>query len=161
MAKSMKQEAVCAIKSAFDEMKYIYEYQDEVSRFLIRFNLNASIDTTSIILIVRDNFYVAYATVNLTVNKNIDKAYEFISRVNSNLLNGNFEFDSKTGKIRYKIFVDFGDQIPLQNTILRTIKVAVSMLDLYIDGFLKVITCDASAQDIIDEIDAHSDGKNL
>ena len=68
-------------------------------------------------------------------------------------VNGNFEVDSKTGSVRYKVFVEFGDQVPSQKTILHTLHIAVTMIELYIDGLLKVITGAASAQTAIDEIE--------
>ena len=138
-------------------MEYKYTYEENKSRFLIGFNLNASIDSTRVAFFVKDEYYVAYATVNLTASKNIEQVYEFISRANSGILNGNFEVDSKTGSVRYKVFVEFGDQVPSKKTILHTLHIAVTMVDLYIDGLLKVITGAASAQTAIDEIEHHPD----
>ena len=157
MSQSIKQDVVNAIQSAFDEKKYKYTYEETKSRFLIGFSLNASIDSTRIAFIVKDEYYVAYATVNLTATQNIAQVYEFISRANNGILNGNFELDSKTGSVRYKIFVEFGDQIPSKKTILHTLHIAVSMVELYIDGLLKVITGAASAQAAIDEIEHRAD----
>ena len=161
MSKSIKQDVINAIKSVFDEKEFIYTYDEERSRFLIGFSLNATIDSTRIVFLVKEEYYVAYATVNLAANKNIDQVYEFVSRANSGILNGNFELDSKTGNIRYKIFVEFGDQIPSKTTILHTINIAVTMVELYIDGLLKVITGAASAQVAINEIEHRPGDKEL
>ena len=151
MANTIKQDVIHEIKETFNELKYKYEYFDERSRFVIAFDLDSLIDLTRISIFVEDSFYIAFAAVNVNINKNLPQAYEYIARANCGLLNGNFEINSETGRLRYKVFVHFGDKIPSRETISHTISTAVKTVERYIDGLLDVITGASTPKDAIEK----------
>lgn len=154
MSNSIKQEVINEIKTVFANENLKYTYDDEEEFFWLGFDIDCMVDTAKLIIFVEDDFYLAYATANLTVTGNWSEIYEYIARANSNLINGNFEVDSKTGAVKYKLCVDFCDKVPAQRTIKRTARYAILTLEKYLDGFLKVMSGALSARDAINQIES-------
>lgn len=158
MSESIKNDVVTEIQSVLDELNYRYEFDEENICFRIGFNLHSTVGSTKVWAFVEDTFFIAYATIDLKVTKNLYQVYEYLARANSGLLNGNFEIDSKEGDVRYKVFVEFGDKVPSRNTIRNAITMPVHMLEKYIDGLLSVITGAESPEDAV--LNARSESNN-
>ena len=76
---------------------------------------------------------------------------EFITRVNYDLLIGNFELDLKDGEIRFKTSIDVeGDQLSTA-LVERMVVGNLAMMDTYLPGIMKVIYSDIPPAQAVDE----------
>ncbi|MDP4160314.1 MAG: YbjN domain-containing protein [Bacillota bacterium] len=72
---------------------------------------------------------------------------DFMSRVNYELANGNFEMDMDNGEIRYRTFLDLADAEPSKDQILNIVWNGVLGFDTYYPGLMKLVYGDCSAED--------------
>ena len=67
---------------------------------------------------------------------------------------GSFELDHSDGEIRYKMYVDCGDDcdcMPSESVIRRSIEMPASMLEIYGDGLMRVLLGVATPEEAIEE----------
>ncbi len=82
---------------------------------------------------------------------------EFISRVNSGMVIGNFEIDFSDGEIRYKTSIDVeGDKLSFA-LINQLVYANVTTMDEYLQGIMSVIYGDLSPELVISQIEITSD----
>lgn len=72
---------------------------------------------------------------------------DFMSRVNYELINGNFEMDMENGEIRYRTFLDLADAHPSQDQVLNIVWNGVLGFDTYYPGLMKLVYGDYSAEE--------------
>lgn len=72
---------------------------------------------------------------------------DFMSRVNYELANGNFEMDMDNGEIRYRTYLDLKDAEPSKEQILNILWNSVLGFDTYYPGLMKLVYCDYSAKE--------------
>ena len=96
-----------SIQCELDSMKLKYEYNNEGEFFAFSINMDNSIGSLRVIIQLMEDRYLVYAILNNRAQKaKISAVSEFLHRVNSGLINGNFELDYVTGEVRYKSFVN-------------------------------------------------------
>lgn len=72
---------------------------------------------------------------------------DFMSRVNYELANGNFEMDMDNGEIRFRTYLDLADAEPSKEQILNIVWNSVLGFDTYYPGLMKLVYGDYSAED--------------
>lgn len=72
---------------------------------------------------------------------------DFMSRVNYELANGNFEMDMDNGEIRYRTFLDLADAEPSKEQILNIVWNGVLGFDTYYPGLMRLVYGNCSAED--------------
>ncbi|MCB8815080.1 YbjN domain-containing protein [Desulfosporosinus shakirovi] len=72
---------------------------------------------------------------------------DYMSRVNYELINGNFEMDMDNGEIRYRTFLDLADARPSQDQVLNIVWNGVLGFDTYYPGLMKLVYGDYSAEE--------------
>lgn len=84
-------------------------------------------------------------------NKHVKMA-EFLTRVNFNLLVGNFDMDFKTGQIRFKTSLNVEND-RLTPALLRNLVFAnLSIMDSYLPGIMKLIYNELEPLTVLNEI---------
>ncbi len=78
---------------------------------------------------------------------------EFITRANFGLRIGNFEIDYSDGEVRYKTALDFEGETLTPAWIRNTIYPAVTTMDRYFPGLMKVIYGGRTPYEAIEEIE--------
>lgn len=81
---------------------------------------------------------------------------EFITRANYGLRIGNFELDYADGEVRYKTSMDFESETLTHNLIRNMVYPAVTTLDHYFGGLMKVIFGGRTPVEAIEEIEGLS-----
>ena len=72
---------------------------------------------------------------------------DFMSRVNYELANGNFEMDMDNGEIRYRTFLDLSDAKPSKDQILNIVWNGVLGFDTYYPGLMKLVHGNYTAEE--------------
>ena len=75
------------------------------------------------------------------------KVCDFMSRVNYELANGNFEMDMDNGEIRYRTYLDLADAEPSKDQVLNTVWNGVLGFDTYFPGLMKLLYENYSAEE--------------
>ena len=142
-----------SIQCELDSMKLKYEYNNEREFFAFSINMDNSIGSLRVIIQLMEDRYLVYAILNNRAQKaKISAVSEFLHRVNSGLINGNFELDYVTGEVRYKSFVN-AKETSVSGVVIRdSILVPVMMFSKYGDGLLKVMTSNDTPESIIKSI---------
>lgn len=81
------------------------------------------------------------------------KILEFIARVNSGMIIGNFELDFDSGEIRYKTSIDIRDTSLNSALIANVLYNNVSITDLYFPSLMSVLYSDISPTEAIAKIE--------
>ena len=142
-----------SIQCELDSMKLKYEYNNEGEFFAFSINMDNSIGSLRVIIQLMEDRYLVYAILNNRAQKaKISAVSEFLHRVNSGLINGNFELDYVTGEVRYKSFVN-AKETSVSGVVIRdSILVPVMMFSKYGDRLLKVMTSNDAPESIIKSI---------
>ena len=72
---------------------------------------------------------------------------DFMSRVNYELANGNFEMDMDNGEIRYRTFLDLADAEPSKDQVLNIVWNGVLGFDTYYPGLMRLVYGNCSAEE--------------
>jgi hypothetical protein len=99
---------------------------------------------------VQQEQFVFYSVcpVNAPENKRLAIA-EFLTRVNSGMIIGNFELDFADGEIRYKTSIDVQGDFLSFELIKQLVYANVTMMDEYLPGIISVINGEVSPIDAI------------
>ena len=91
--------------------------------------------------VLREFFVLSTLTaIPLAADKNSRLAVaEYLTRVNFNMRNGNFELDMETGEIRFKTYVHVGGGRPDRGATRLAVMLPFLMLDRFGDGLLEVL----------------------
>ncbi len=82
---------------------------------------------------------------------------EFITRANFGLRIGNFELDYHDGEVRYKTSLDFEDEKLTPALIRNAIYPAVTTMDRYFPGLMKVVYGGRTPYEAIEEIETEGE----
>lgn len=72
---------------------------------------------------------------------------DFMSRVNYELANGNFEMDMDNGEIRYRTYLDLSDAKPSKEQILNIVWNGVLGFDTYYPGLMRLVYGNCTAEE--------------
>ena len=151
-----KGELIDQVRDYLDENDWNYEYMDMKNAILTGVNLKCKLQSTRMYFVFNDNGFTLYANISMKADEATRvMAMEFITRANYGTRIGNFELDMNDGEIRYKVYLSTRDEDRLsKEQIEEAIYVAVSMLNRYGDGLVKVLMGFAnSAKEEIDNIE--------
>ncbi len=117
-----------------------FEERDGNGLFTINMKLRCKLQSARMLVIVRQDNFSTLTTIPITADENHRlAAAEYLTRVNFNLRNGNFEMNMADGEIRYKTYVHAGEH-PLSMSGARlAIMMPFLMLDRFGDGLLEVV----------------------
>lgn len=117
-----------------------FEDRDGNGIFTINMKLRCKLQNARMIILVRQDNFSTLTHIPISADENHRLATaEYLTRVNFNLRNGNFEMNMNDGEIRYKTYVHVGEQ-PLSVSGARlAIMMPFLMLDRFGDGLLEVI----------------------
>lgn len=109
-----------------------------------------------IVVSLEQFIFYCVATVHVPEELRLAVA-EYITRANYGLRIGNFEMDYGDGEVRYKSSLDF-EGVTLTPTLIRnTIYPAVTTMDRYLPGLMKVIYGGRTPYEAIEEIEAEGE----
>ena len=74
---------------------------------------------------------------------------DFMSRVNYELANGNFEMDMDNGEIRYRTFLDLAEAKPSKEQITNIVWNGVLGFDTYYPGLMRLVYGNCSAEEAV------------
>ena len=90
-----------------------FEEQAGCGVFTFRTKLHCRMQTAQMTVLVREDNFSTLTAIPLAADKNSRLAVaEYLTRVNFNMRNGNFELDMETGEIRFKTYVHVGGGRP-------------------------------------------------
>lgn len=117
-----------------------FNVKDSFAVFSIRMKLRCKLQTAEMLVLVRDDNFSTITTLPLSADENHRLAVaEFLTRVNFNMRNGNFELSMETGEIRFKTYVHTGEQ-PLDASAARmATMLPFLMIDRFGDALLEVL----------------------
>ena len=117
-----------------------FEDRAEFGLFTLRMKLSCKLQSAQVMLLVREDNFSSLATIPLTADENARLAVaEYLTRVNFNMRNGNFELNMQTGEIRFKAYVHAGDGPVDAKAARLAIMLPFLMLDRFGDGLLEVL----------------------
>lgn len=79
---------------------------------------------------------------------------EFLTRANLGLKFGNFEFDLRSGEIRFKTSIQFAGEVEVDSMIEQCLLINIMTMDRYLPGILQVIFTDIDPQAAIAQLEA-------
>ena len=117
-----------------------FEDRDEFGVFTIRMKLTCKLQSAQVMVLVREDNFSALALIPLTADENTRLAVaEYLTRVNYNMRNGNFELNMETGEIRFKTYVHVGDGPVDKKAAHLAVMMPFLMLNRFGDGLLEVL----------------------
>lgn len=117
-----------------------FDGEGEVGLFEIRMKLSCRLQNVAMSVIVREDNFSSLATLPLAADENSRLAVaEYLTRVNYNMRNGNFELSMDDGTIRFKAYHHVGAG-PLDARAGRlTVLLPFLMIDRYGNGLIDVL----------------------
>lgn len=85
---------------------------------------------------------------------------EFITRVNYDLVVGNFELNLDNGHVRFKASVDFTNEVLTEALIQDAIQSAMNAVEAYADGVIAVMRGEKEVRQAIKDAEADLDSSN-
>ena len=149
-------ELIDQVRDYLDKNDWKYEYMDMKGVIITGVNLQCKLQSTRLYFVFNDNGMTLYSNISMKADEATRAmALEFITRANYGTRNGNFEIDVDDGEIRYKVYISSRGSDTINEDLLEeSIYIAVSMLNRYGDGLLKVLMGYAnSAKEEIDLIE--------
>ena len=117
-----------------------FEEQAGCGIFTFRTKLHCRMQTAQMTVLVREDNFSTLTAIPLAADKNSRLAVaEYLTRVNFNMRNGNFELDMETGEIRFKTYVHVGGGRPDRGATRLAVMLPFLMLDRFGDGLLEVL----------------------
>lgn len=144
-----------AIKSFLTQGDGNFYFNDQRGLFQFDLGLGGQIKKVTYIVDVRANEYLVYAISPLGVDQNDEKRMtemaNFICRVNSGVVNGNFDLDMRDGEIRYKCFVDCEGITPSAEMVRSSLQCPAAMFDWYGPGIIDILVGGATAEEALEK----------
>ncbi|MBR5302055.1 MAG: YbjN domain-containing protein [Clostridia bacterium] len=117
-----------------------FEDKNDVGIFTLRMKLRCRMQSAQMAVLVREENYSTITTLPLTADTDHRLAMaEYLTRVNWNMRNGNFELNMDDGEIRYKTYVHVGQEKPDMAAARLATMLPFLMIDHYGDGIIDVL----------------------
>lgn len=136
------QSLVDGLRALFEQMNIRADFREapDAGLFTLRMKLNCKLQSAQLLVIVRGDNFSTLAQIPLTADENSRLAVaEYLTRVNYNMRNGNFELDMNSGEIRFKIYVHAADGVVEPKAARLAVLLPFMMFDRYGDGLLEVL----------------------
>ena len=151
------------IQNYLDKNEWYYTFDEEDIFFRAGIKIDGKLSRCDLIIDIGKSFYLVYAKIALSADpNNINAVSEYLHRANFGLKLGSFELDHSDGEIRYKMYVDCGDDcdcMPSESVIRRSLEMPASMLEIYGDGLMRVLLGVATPEEAIEEAERKDDEK--
>lgn len=143
------------IKTHFDQDEWYYTFDEEEGVFRAKIKLKGRLNRCELTVHIHEDYYVAYSGIAINADEeSIPLVAEYLHRANYCLKMGAFEIDYNDGEIRFKVFVDCGDDcdcLPSESIIYRSLEMGGVMFDTYGEGLLDIIFKNVSPIDALAE----------
>ena len=141
------------IQSELDNLDLKYDSDKDGNVIVFSINMDNSTGSIKVVIQLMEQRYLVYALLNNRVKKaKLPAMSEFLHRVNSGLINGNFELDYATGEIRYKSYMN-AMGINISGDVIReSIMIPIMMFSKYGDALLKVMTSKETPESVFNSI---------
>lgn len=117
-----------------------FEERAGVGLFTLRMKLSCRLQSAQMLVIVREDNFSTLAQIPLTAGEDTRLAVaEYLTRVNFNMRNGNFELNMADGEIRFKTYVHVGSSELDMNASRLAITLPFAMFNRFGDGLLDVL----------------------
>ena len=117
-----------------------FEDKNGMGVFTLRMKLRCRMQSAQMVVLVREENYSTITTLPLTADTDHRLAMaEYLTRVNWNMRNGNFELNMDDGEIRYKTYVHVGQEKPDMAAARLATMLPFLMIDRYGDGIIDVL----------------------
>ena len=136
------QEIAGKLREMFDSsgIHATFEERADIGIFTIRMKLSCKLQNAQMLVLVREDDFSALTQIPLAADENSRLAVaEYLTRVNFNMRNGNFELNMDTGEIRFKTYVHVGDGTVNLKTARLAVMLPFMMLNRFGDGLLEVL----------------------
>ena len=98
------------IQTQFDKDEWYYTFDEEEGVFRTKIKLNGRLNRCELFVRIHEDYYVAYSGISINADEqSMPLVAEYLHRANYGLKMGSFELDHSDGEIRFKVFVDCGD----------------------------------------------------
>lgn len=134
-----------------------WKYDAIRDKYVIHFamGLKCRLQVVRVWVEVKDTCIAVYAVSPLRADAECrPRAAEFITRVNSGLLLGNFDMNYATGEIRYRSVLSAKSTLPHMDDVERTVDMAFLMMDKYGNGLYKLMKGSGSPETLVRECEA-------
>lgn len=143
-------EIVNSIREFLENDDWNFSFDSDKGVFRFGVSVGNRLKNVRCHILVHDDCYTVYAVSPIGPDEDnkemMNNMSEFICRANFGLRNGNFEMDFMDGEIRYKTFVNCGnDVMPTSEIIKESIYTPVAMFDKYGSGITDIIFQDVAA----------------
>lgn len=137
-------EIVNSIREFLEKDDWKFSFDSEKGMFKFGVAVRNRLKNVKCRILVHEDCYTVYAVSPIGPDEDdrdmMNNMSEFICRANFGLRNGNFEMDFTDGEIKYKTFVNCGnDIIPASKIIEESIYTPVAMFDKYGSGITDII----------------------
>lgn len=142
------------IKEVLDDRDWNYEYIEELNCFHFGVRIDGVIRRLDYVIAIQDDFFIVTAGLSIGVDKTekelMQAMMEFLHRANYGMKRGNFEFDTTTGDIRFKTYVDCEDIVPSSAMLENNIDIPAETMEFYGEGIIGIIFGRYSAMEAFD-----------
>lgn len=149
------------IQDYLDRDEWHYTFDEEQHFFKAGIKLDGKLNRCDIIIDIREEYYLVYGMIALSADeKCLNAILEYIHRINYGLKFGSFELDLRDGEIRYKMYVDCGndcDCMPSESVIQRSLEMPALMFEKYGDGFLNIMFGNVSPEEAIKMVEEETE----
>ena len=146
------------LKNQFDKDEWYYTFDEEEGVFRAKIKLDGRLNRCELTVRIHEDYYVAYSGIAINADEqSIPLVAEYLHRANYGLKMGAFEIDHNDGEIRFKVFVDCGDDcdcLPSESILYRSLEMGGVMFDKYGEGILDIIFRNISPVDALTEAES-------
>lgn len=122
----------CSIRAAFED-------KEQHGQFTIQMKLRCKLQTARMFVIVRNDSFSTLTTIPLAADETCRLAVaEYLTRVNFNMRNGNFELNMENGEIRFKTYMSATGDLDMAGARVAVL-LPFFMLEHYGNGLLEVL----------------------
>ena len=117
-----------------------YDYDEESGVIFSGVTLKGYVSSMRYCIIIKDKVVLNYAVLPFNVKKHVKRVVEYLCRVNTHLMYGNFEFDYRDGEIRFKLDVSLDAVLADEYNIGLLIYKPAFTVDSCLKGLVQVMT---------------------
>ncbi len=144
---------VNVIKNYLEKDEWKFSFDKEKGVFEFSLGLGGKMKRISYLIAVEQDGFEVYALSPLGVdvmNKTmVDEMAKYVCFVNDKMRNGNFEFNIKTGELRYKIYVDCQGITPTEEMLKTSIGIPCGAFEHFGSNFMRIIFNNAIVEEVI------------
>ena len=131
-----------------------FEEKANCAIFATRLKLRCRLQSAQMVILVREDNFSTLTTIPLAADEGNRLAVaEYLTRVNFNMRNGNFELNMETGEIRFKTYVHVGAGAPDLSAARLAVTLPFFMFDRFGDGLLEVLFGFKSPREAVEAVE--------